>query len=712
MLITSRDHVKYMAETFYKVQPEVCAFDTETDGLHIIHNHPFIFAFAFDQYTFVYNSMTHPKLLRLFIRNMFNLAGRCTYLLGNNIKFDLHMLANIGYPYPYTNALDTMICIRLAHDALKPAEGGPPLGLKDYATRYIDRTANLYEKRIQSQRSAIAKQHNIELKQMLKPFKTPEGKSWGLGYLQEFFKDPTTQVTDLPSVQIQQVYMQWKENLPLETRTQMTTTILSGEDIPYTALDPHKLAEYAANDVVLTLQVFNKTYPVIQVREQLDILHLEQDLILPLYEMERVGFDVDVEYLLASEVRVREYIKYLKEELQDLVGFELSIGQHAVIKSLLFGYGLSVDSTNNESLNNLLSDLKRHDKKNAAIKFIQLIQELRTLYKWYSTYILRFINQSKIDGRLYTQINQVGTVSGRVTSDFQQFPKQAILARDGTELFHPRKIIKTPPNKRLLYLDYSQIELRVQAMYTILVGTPDLNLCRAYMPYKCRSKVTGEMFDYNNKEHHKRWNSGEWEHDGIDWEPLDVHGATTTAATGLKPGDEGFKKLRTDIGKRVNFAKNYGAQLNRIAQMFPDKDFEEIKRIDEAYYIAFPGVKGYHQYCYDIAQSLGYATNLFGLKYYNISGHKLINMLIQGSSAYLLKKKIIEIYKYNKENNIKTKFQMNVHDELSFIQDLSEPDIWKVYKDIMEDWKDSLVPIVADVEYSVTTWSNKEELNV
>jgi len=163
--------------------------------------------------------------------------------------------------------------------------------------------------------------------------------------------------------------------------------------------------------------------------------------------------------------------------------------------------------------------------------------------------------------RIYTTINQAGTVSGRVTSDFQQFPRSPIKSKTGEELFYPRKMIKITGNgyNKIVYIDYSQIELRFQAMYTILVGHPDLNLCRAYMPYKCYRLVDNqkEEFDYNNLEHIMNWDSGEWLHleDDTHWEPVDVHGATATAATGLKPGDAGFKEARSNIGKRTNFAR-------------------------------------------------------------------------------------------------------------------------------------------------------------
>ena len=46
--------------------------------------------------------------------------------------------------------------------------------------------------------------------------------------------------------------------------------------------------------------------------------------------------------------------------------------------------------------------------------------------------------------------------------------------------------------------------------------------------------------------------------------------------------------------------KNYGAQLGKIKEMYPDKSEEECQRINDAYYKAFPGVKNYHQYCYNI----------------------------------------------------------------------------------------------------------------
>ena len=319
--------------------------------------------------------------------------------------------------------------------------------------------------------------------------------------------------------------------------------------------------------------------------------------------------------------------------------------------------------------------------------------------------------------RLYTTINQVGTVSGRVTSDFQQFPKDAIKTIDGEELFAPRKMIQTTGGEYngIVYLDYSQIELRFQALYTILVGHPDINLCRAYMPYNCVKKTnSGKLipFNYMDPADIRSAYTIDWylaETPDIKWTPTDVHGATTKAAFDIDESHPDYKHLRY-VGKRVNFAKNYGAQYGKICEMFPERTPEECHRINDAYYIAFPGVKAYHNYCYRRA-SYACTTNLFGVKYYGVSGHKLINILVQGSAAFYLKLKIIALYKYSKEHALKTRWQMQIHDELSWEHHVDDPiDIFFDFKRIMEDWVDGYVPIIADMEVTTETWADKVEV--
>ena len=86
-------------------------------------------------------------------------------------------------------------------------------------------------------------------------------------------------------------------------------------------------------------------------------------------------------------------------------------------------------------------------------------------------------------------------------------------------------------------------------------------------------------------------------------------------------------------------------------------------------------------------------------------------MLVQGSAAYYLKTKIRQIWEYSKANNVKSRLQMQIHDELSWEKHKDEAEVFSVFQNIMEDWEDTLVPIVADMELSTSTWSAKEEVD-
>ena len=145
--------------------------------------------------------------------------------------------------------------------------------------------------------------------------------------------------------------------------------------------------------------------------------------------------------------------------------------------------------------------------------------------------------------------------------------------------------------------------------------------------------------------------------------------------------------------------------------MFPEYDDEQVHKIDDAYYLAFPGVKEYHNYCYNVANQKAYMQNMFGVKYYGASGHNLINMLVQGTGAYYLKWKIVQVDNYLREHNCKSKLMMQIHDELQFKKHKDDdPKIFFEIKKIMETWDDTMIPIIADMEVTHTTWADKYEV--
>lgn len=695
LVIKTKSDMHDLLRLYQKHPPLVAAFDTESTGLSIIEDMPFLFQFGW------YNQDTDIVYVGIIDLEETEDAKECIKLwhtrakcapiyLAHNIKFDLHMLTNLGTPYTYNNISDSIFYIRFANDNIPVDKGGVPLGLKDYCAKYIDPTAKLHDNQIQLERSAIAKKLNNQLKVAL---------GWTLKEVDEFFKDATNISEDFPTVQDYLVYTNWVKSLPKEIKTVNLRGRLTRDDIPYTMVNKETMLKYAALDIWWVIKIYLQTAPVIKARGTEVGLKIENDCIEVMFDIERQGFTIDRDYVTKSFYRMRSYIRQRRQDLKDYTQMDITANQHKVLLKYFQDNGLNLDSTGAEVLNRVHKDYPNHPVQ----KVIDVILELRTLEKWFSTYLMRFLDKDKV----YTQINQVGAASLRISSDFQQFPSEGIYTTEGEELFNPRRAVKVPKGiDNIVYLDYSQIELRVQALYTILVGHPDMNLCRAYMPYNCWA-ANKTPFDYKDPQHIAQAYTADWFHmeDNTPWYPVDVHGATTKAAFDIDESHPDYKHLR-GIGKRVNFAKNYGAQLKKISEMFPDYDDNTIKAIDSGYYKAFPGIKHYQQYCYELGNYQPYATNLFGVRYWGVSGHNLINMLIQGSSATLMKLQMIELHKFLKNYN--TQMSMPIHDENQFFMMDDELHLIPQLKKIMEDWE-VYVPIVADTEITQTYWSDKKD---
>lgn len=377
--------------------------------------------------------------------------------------------------------------------------------------------------------------------------------------------------------------------------------------------------------------------------------------------------------------------------------------------------------------------------------------------KWLSTYIDGVLNKIIYyngEYRLHTTINNSGTVSGRVSCDLQQMPKYAIEEEDEDsnelllenslcdenekELFHPRKYIIPTDGYTLYFSDYSQLELRVQAFYTIITGNLDYNLCKAYMPYDCHHYKTNEQFDYRNKEHILHWGDLREGHphpseykDGIEdlfklgwsvwidnktnkpWIPTDLHTKITLQAfPELTVDSPDFKKHRY-LGKSTNFGKIYGIGAKKLATSL-DVPLDIAQKLSDGFNATFPGVLGYQNETQGELTIKGYTENLYGRRYYienPNNGYKVNNYRIQGSGADMLKEVEIKVCEYLKDK--KSRFILPIHDELCFeVAPEEESYVPKKIKEIMEDVKDKVpyLPIVAEVECTKTNWSEKESV--
>jgi DNA polymerase I len=645
-----RKTTEYLTELIQELQSsthEWVAIDTETTGLHLKADKPFLLTLTFDDKSRAIdlNKIYGPAILQL----VFYELKKFKWVVGHNIKFDLHMLANIGITYDGDNLTDTMILARLALDTDEVFS----LALKSLAKRYINEDADAHQKVIKS-----------ALMQLKRDASTGRLNLFDNTYSKEPTYYDVFKMSDYRQAMI----------------------------------------DYALNDTEITLQLAQKLIDVVQARGQEETFKLENSIILPLFSMERVGLKIDREYLKERKKFFDDLISEKRSELHKLTGETFNVGQHALIGKWFRKREIYLATSDDKAMESVK---KSHDGIEREVA--TLIQELRSLEKWYSVYIIRMLEKSEYDGRAYTQINSSSAVTGRLSSDFQQFPKFPIYNKDGEEIFHPRRMVVTTPEEgfdTIAFLDYSQIELRVQANYTYEISGGDLNMCRAYMPHKCvdADNVLFDPLKHRDQIFTKDWFTIEFKE---KWTPTDLHSATTKEAFPevLEDTDE-FKRLR-GLGKATNFAKNYGATKNALMEQF---GFEEdiATKLDKAYYQAFPKILDYQRLVRKVYFQRGYVRNMYGRRYYMSDKrfvYRLYNYLIQGSCADMLKSKILDVH--NLLTPYKSRFQMNIHDEMSFEVYKGEEFLIPKIKAIMEDVPKMIVPVVAEIEYTKTNWAEK-----
>lgn len=121
--------------------------------------------------------------------------------------------------------------------------------------------------------------------------------------------------------------------------------MVDSEMIPYTWCNREIVTEYAHYDIVLTLETFLTTAPVALARGNMCGIELENSLIYPLLDMERVGF-ANKDYVLKAQVSMKEYIIRRRNELAVLCGESFSIAQHnKVLNVLQEKFNLHISST-------------------------------------------------------------------------------------------------------------------------------------------------------------------------------------------------------------------------------------------------------------------------------------------------------------------------------------------------------------------------------
>jgi DNA polymerase I len=670
-----------LINTINQVKPEVVVYDTETTGLNIMKDKPFLMSIGFENN--VYTLEPKPQ----WVNKIWEHIKTVDYLVAHNAKYDYHMMINNGTPIPEDIRLaDSMIVARLT----EYADSMDGIGLDDIGTKYVDKEAKFASSVIKQNINQINRQRLQPLKVLLKKFIQDEKLPYTISEVMNAYYSRISF--------IQSPY-QYAFNF-IDKNYKVPNYKDSYEE------NPNLMCSYASDDIVIVLEYLRKVLPTLKMTDpDFKTFNRECELIRVVGDMERIGLAVDTTYLLTSREKVKQYIDNRYQTLFNLTNKRFTSGQHKVIiQYFMDAHQIYMNSADIKALEEISSKFEGSAKKVADI-----IIELRTLDKWLSTYIEGMLNRI-YNGRVHTSINNSGAITGRVSSDLQQQPKDPLLDADGNELFHPRRVFINDKDARTFYFDFSQMELRVQAHYTLILGDGDLNLTRAFMPYRCTSILTGQPFSYGVDDIH----SGEWvNEDNKPWTPTDLHSATTLQAfPDLKLDDPNFSHYRS-LGKRANFAKNYGAGWAKLMDSLKISE-DTAKALDAGYNKAFPKVRDYQRWVDKQLQLYGYVQNLYGRRYYVSSSnnfYKSYNYLIQGSCADLMKMKEIEIANFLKSNNLKSKMILVIHDEVQISIPAEEEWIVPKIRQILDNNNTVIhtLPMICEVEVTNKTWADKED---
>ena len=709
-------------------------FDTETTGLNIMKDTPFllVFGMSFPEGGITFTMPAHLDNIRMMLAFLKTYNPGPTF--GHNTKYDLHMIINQGADMATIEGMkwsDSAFYARTGTMAVSLQGDRESMALKNLSKTYLDSDAAEAQGKVKDIMAVLKAARVKVLAAAIKRFPihgefTPAGKQkmWGKGAVEKFLKNPENDITMLDD-DVAEVWQEWEQNYPEPNYYDIWM------------YDKDAMEEYAGYDVMYTLELVRFFRPVIEAREQQKIINLEQRILLPYLRMERNGLRLDLEYLEESRVRVQKAIRDERHLMRHLAGDDaLTIGMHARIKKIFDEkYGIVLDKADKRQLDNIS---RYHGGEPGRLA--ESISRLRTMEKWYTTYIVGIVKKSH-EGRFHTQINQTGAVSGRVSSDAQQFPKDS-LKYNGEELFHPRKAFLADEGHVIAYADMSQVELRVQAHYTAAIGQPDINLCRAYIPFDCKHAVDGHIYDMEKDK--QRWDEKINGHsawlmeDGTPWTPTDTHSLTTHTSLLLmgytcheqykhytwdkktRPllewrelHEDEFKKARYK-GKMINFMKNYAGGL-KAAMDSLGLDRETAQKMLDGWTEAYPGVQKYQDAISRAATAKGYVRNFFGRRYYieDLSkAYKLANYNIQGTCADLLKESIIKLDDFIQKNKLDTRILLPVHDELQSAVPRHEAYIYPELVRVMEDYDRFYIPLTSDLELTSTTWKDKKEVKL
>ena len=405
-----------------------------------------------------------------------------------------------------------------------------------------------------------------------------------------------------------------------------------------------------------------------RLREELPPFYdqMEEPLAKVLAQMERDGVKVDMEQLRVFADGLRKELVQREAHIRELAGEpELNISSPKQVGDVLFDK-LKLDPKAKKSGSK--SQYSTDEATLVAIAdrhpIVEEILEFRAVKKLLSTYIEPFPSYiSPVDGRVHTTFNQALTATGRLSSSNPNLQNIPVRSERGKEI--RKAFVPGTPDGLIVSADYSQIELRIMAHLS----------CDAHLTQAFR--------------------------DGVD-----VHAATAAKIFGI-PVEEVTREQR-GMAKTANFGIMYGISSFGLAQRL-HLSRSAAKELIDGYFASFPAIRSFIDDSIAFARENGYVETLFGRRRYlpdisarnatvrALAERNAVNAPIQGTSADIIKLAMIGVAARMKEEGLRSKMVLQIHDELLFDALPDEvPALQALVKDVMENVIRLSVPLTVE----------------
>lgn len=429
-------------------------------------------------------------------------------------------------------------------------------------------------------------------------------------------------------------------------------------------LPPADVCDYACEDADVTLRLMEPLKKELEANALTSVFEeIEMPLVPVLAQMERDGVRLDTDILAETGKLFNKRLQTLEEEIYKDAGHPFTITSPKQVGTVLFEELRLNDRARKSKTGQYSTGEEVLEKLRDKHPIVGKILAFRALKKLIGTYIEalpKLINPKT--GHIHTSFNQAVTATGRLSSSKPNLQNIPVRGDDGREV---RKAFVAEEGCRFFSADYSQIELRIMAH---LSG--DRHLIQDFR-------------------------------DGRD-----IH-AATAARIFKKPLEEITRDERRKA-KTANFGIIYGISAFGLAERM-EVSRQEAKELIDNYFLTYPAVREYMDKSVEAAREKGYIETLFGRRRYlpditsrnavvrGYAERNAINAPIQGTAADIIKIAMVRVARRFKEEGIRSKMILQVHDELNFsVPPEEEERVRDIVITEMEQACTLSVPLIAD----------------